>query len=368
MSGSGRLKVGIEACDCTTALGDAKQSCEALLRGEVALQPTPVLGKDGGDLVPLAYSNGYDETIPPRWSDSLDALQERVPEEKWGTAEYPVFVTSSNYDVGSLYAYRNVGDERFLKLGTPAKSLEYLKARYGWGENVVALSHACVTAHLGIEMACRYLGNGVAKKALVFSFDYISPFVAGGFHSLKILNEQMPAPYQDRDTGSIALGDGAGFVVLSQEATPVRLESNFLYNEMYHFTANDPEGSGFKALANWAKEAAQGRRVWVKGHGTGTLEAGRLESETFNAVLPESPLVAWKGSLGHTLGSCGIVELAIALEAARLGTAPCTVGASAPAMAPNVALENFNTGDFEAMVLFANAFGGAHAGCLVSYG
>ncbi len=367
MSEPVRVKIGIEASDCATAFGDARQSCEGLLRGEVALKSTPVLGKDGGDLVPLAYSNGYDETVPPRWSGMLDELAAGIPNCNWGSAKYPVFVTSSNFDVGSLYGYRRSGDDRFLTIGTPAKSLGYLKNRYGWGENVIALSHACVTAHLGIEMASRYLQNGVAEKALVFSFDYISPFVAGGFHSLKILNEQFPAPYQDRETGSIALGDGAGFVVLSRSEAPARIESNFLYNEMYHFTANDPEGSGFKALANWAKQVAGGRKVWVKGHGTGTLEAGRLEAESFCEVLPESPLVAWKGSIGHTLGSCGVVELAIALEAVKLGSAAGTVGTSAPTMTPTVAVDNLKTGDFDAMVLFSNAFGGAHAGCFVSY-
>ncbi|MDQ8186361.1 hypothetical protein [Pelagicoccus sp. SDUM812002] len=367
MTAPERIRIGIEACDCSTAFGDARQSCEGLLQGEIALKPMPVLGKEGGDLVPLAYSNGYDETVPPRWSGLLDELVSKIPSQKWGTAKCPVFVTSSNFDVGSLYAYRQTGDERFLTIGTPAKSVEYLKNRYGWGENVVALSHACVTANLGIELASRYLQQGIAEKALVFSYDYISPFVAGGFHSLKILNEQFPAPYQDRETGSIALGDGSGFVVLSKAETPARIESNFLYNEMYHFTANDPEGSGFKALAHWAKEVADGRKIWVKGHGTGTLEAGRLEAESFCEALPESPLVGWKGSLGHTLGSCGVVELAIALEAIRQGEAPGTVGTLAPTLANNVAIDNLQTSDFAGVVLFSNAFGGAHAGCFVSY-
>lgn len=359
--------IGIEASECFTAFGNASDSCLALLAGEVALKPTPVLGKDGGDLVPLAYSNGYDEVIPPRWTSQLDQLAAMLSDAPWGTAKYPIFITSSNYDVGSLYAYRNTGDEDYLKIGTPANCVTYLKQRYGWGENVEALSHACVTAHLGIDLATKYLNLGIAEKALVFTFDYISPFVAGGFHSLKILNAQFPAPYADRETGSIGLGDGSGFVVLSKQDAAVRLESNFLYNEMYHFTANEPTGSGFKASADWLKEAAADRSVWIKGHGTGTLDAGRLEAEAFAAPFPESPLVSWKGSLGHTLGSCGVVEMAIVLEAIRRGAAPGTVGSSAPILCPNVVTQNLDTANYKAVALFSNAFGGAHAGCLLSY-
>jgi hypothetical protein len=219
-------RIGIEAFDCLTALGNAKQSCAALLEGTIALKLTPVLGKDGGDLVPLASSAGYDETIPPRWEEQLDRIVSILPECPWGSAKYPVFVTSSNFDVGSLYAYRNSGNEEYLRIGNAVNSLKHLRERYDWGENALALSHACVTANVGIEMACRYLDRGVAEKALVFSFDYISPFVAGGFHSLKILNEHFPAPFQERETGSIGLGDGAGFVVLSKSDSRYRILSN----------------------------------------------------------------------------------------------------------------------------------------------
>ena len=65
------------------------------------------------------------------------------------------------------------------------------------------------------------------------------------------------------------------------------------------------------------------------------LEAGRLESTALATAFPDASLVAWKGSLGHTLGSCGLVELALACEAIRDGRAPGTVGGAAPAFHPN---------------------------------
>jgi 3-oxoacyl-[acyl-carrier-protein] synthase-1 len=148
--------------------------------------------------------------------------------------------------------------------------------------------------------------------------------VAGGFHSLKILNGEFPAPYAARDTGAIGLGDGAAFAVLARGAGPGRIAAHAFGNELYHFTGNRPDGSGFDAAAGAMAAAAGGRRVWVKGHGTGTLEAGRLEAEAFARHFPDAPLVGWKGSLGHTLGSCGLVELAIALAALR---APGAAGA-----------------------------------------
>src|SRR5690606_29815911 len=104
-----------------------------------------------------------------------------------------------------------------------------------------------------------------------------------------------------------------------------------------------------------------------KGHGTGTLEAGRLEAEGFARQFPGAPLVSWKGSLGHTLGSCGLVELAITLAALRDDPAhiPGTVGSAAPVFSETVALAPFDGGAFDGVLLTSNAFGGAHAAALL---
>jgi hypothetical protein len=362
------LSTGIRACDCLTPLGDAEATVTALLAGEKALQLRPVLGRDGGDLVPLSVFGDMDETLPPRWLPALRSFAARIPAEKWGAPRWPVIVTSSNFGVGSLYAFTRDRDGRHLRHGPPFAAVELLRRELGWGGNVYTFSHACVTAHLGLTHAARLLHAGIAEQALVFSFDFVSPFVAGGFHSLKILNGGMPAPYAVRETGAIGLGDGAAFAVLSRAPAPFRVEAQALHNEMHHFTGNRPDGSGFAACAGDIGRAAQGRRVWVKGHGTGTLEAGRLEAEAIGRVFAESPLVSWKGSLGHTLGSCGLVELALAVAAIRRGKIPGTVGSSGPCFTPNVALAPFALNGFDGAVLTSNAFGGAHAAMLLSHG
>lgn len=364
-----QLPVGLAACDCLTPFGDAPATAAALLAGRRALALTPVLGRDGGDLVPLALTGPMDETLPPRWLPGLRQLAAGIPAGGWGTAREPVIVTSSNFGVGSLYAFTRDHDARHLVHGTPFASVDLLRAEFGWGEHVTIFSHACVTAHLGLAHAARLLHAGLADRVLVFSFDYVSPFVAGGFHSLKILNGEMPAPYSVRPTGSIGLGDGAAFAVLTRAAAPFQLAAHALHNEMFHFTANQPDGTGFAACAAAIAAAAAGRRVWVKGHGTGTLEAGRLEAEVIARQFPDAPLTGWKGSLGHTLGSCGLVELAITLAALRNsgGKIPGTVGGAAPSFAKAVALEPFASAGFDGAILTSNAFGGAHAAMLLTH-
>lgn len=157
--------------------------------------------------------------------------------------------------------------------------------------------------------------------------------------------------------------------MLTRDAAPFRLAAHALHNEMFHFTGNQPDGAGFAACAAAIAAAAGGRRVWVKGHGTGTLEAGRLESEVIARQFPGAPLTGWKGSLGHTLGSCGLVELALALAALRSPERkiPGTVGGAAPSFTDTVALAPFAGAEFDGAILTSNAFGGAHAAMLLTH-
>jgi len=362
-----QLPVGIEACDCLTPFGDATATHSALIDRRIALQLLPVLGRDGGDLVPLALLGPMDETLTPRWLSDLRRLVARLPSAEWGSARNPVIVTSSNFGAGGLYAFTRDHDARHLAYSTPFASVEFLAREFGWGPQVHPFSHACVTAHLGLAHAARLLHAGMADRVLVFSYDFVSPFVAGGFHSLKILNGAMPAPYAVRPTGSIGLGDGAAFAVLSRRAAAFRLSSHAFYNEMFHFTGNQPEGTGFVESAAAIAALIGGRRVWVKGHGTGTLDAGRLEAEAAARHFPGAPLVGWKGSLGHTLGSCGLVELAVTLAALRAGRIPGTVAGTTPGFSNAVALDSFSSAGFDGAILTSNAFGGAHAAMLLTH-
>ena len=360
---------GIEALGCLTPFGDAEATLHALLAGRRALERLPVLGADGGERVPLALAGSPEmtESLPPRWMGPLRSLAAGIPQGPWGSPRSPVVVTSSNFGVGSLYAYMGGRDPGHLAHGAPFACVDHLQREFGWGGQVHILSHACVSAHVGLLHASRLLHAGLVDRVLAFSFDFVSPFVAGGFHSLKILNADMPAPYQARESGSIGLGDGAAFAVLTRAPCDFVIRAQALHNEMRSFTGNQADGSGFAACAEGVAAAASGRRLWVKGHGTGTLEAGRLEAEAFARAFPGAPLVSWKGSLGHTLGSCGLVELALAVAAVRSGRAPGTIGSAPPCFADAVALEPFPTAGLDGAVIASNAFGGAHAALLLTH-
>lgn len=361
-----RTDVYLHACDCRTALGNAHESWQGLVDGKIALRATPPLpGSD--DAVPLALTGNLADCDPPRWLEPCLELLASAPQRPWGDARHPVVITSSNFGIDQMLAFHQQGHARYREQATAVSAVQAFADRLSWGGNRTIISNACVSAQLGLIHAQRLLENDLADEVLVFSFDYLSHFVVGGFHSLKILNNDFPQPYAARETGSIGLGDGAGFAVLSRQPSAFRIAASSSHSEFHHMTGNDPSGSGFNAVVAPLAAVLDGARAWVKGHGTGTLEAARLEAAATAEAFPNAPLVSWKGSLGHTLGSCGLVELAIALESMRQGRAPGSVGSPAPYCSANVQADAFSTKDYQAAVLLSSAFGGAHAGHLITH-
>jgi 3-oxoacyl-(acyl-carrier-protein) synthase len=356
-------------------MGDAATTLDRLLAGKSALSFHPVLGCDGGDAVPLALCNPWQPKTgdAPRWAAPFFQMLGGIPERTWGAERYPIFITSSNFGIDNLYAHHRHPRPGQLPFILPQRLTEYFRRELGWGANITHFSHACVSSNLGLLYASRQVAAGLADEALIVSYDFLSPFVAAGFHAMKILIGEMPAPYAARDFGAIGLGDGAAFAVVAplahggRSASGFRVEAQEGFNEMYHFTGNHPDGVGMAELGARMRSAAGGRRIWVKGHGTGTIEAGRLEARHMAACFPGSPLVSWKGALGHTLGSCGLVEMALAMESVRRGRAPGTIGSSGPCFSAEVATETFDVAAFDGVVLNSFAFGGAHYAFLLCY-
>ncbi len=368
--------VALSAIGCLTALGDATTTTDALLRGERALKFLPVLGNEGGDAVPLALCNDWQNdpaAETPRWSEALFQMLDGVPDRPWGTARFPIFITSSNFGIDNLFAHHRDHSAARLPYILPQRLTAFICRRMGWGENVTHFSHACVSSNLGLLYASRQVTAGLAEEALVVSYDFLSPFVAAGFHAMKILIGEMPAPYAERAFGAIGLGDGAAFAVVARASGSrrtgggFRLEAQEGCNEMYHFTGNHPDGAGMAELGAAMRSASGGRPVWIKGHGTGTIEAGRLEARHMAECFPGAPLVSWKGALGHTLGSCCLIEMALVVESVRRGRAPGTVGSIGPCYSAEVAAEPFDIGSYDGVVLNSYAFGGAHYAQLLSY-
>jgi 3-oxoacyl-[acyl-carrier-protein] synthase-1 len=141
----------------------------------------------------------------------------------------------------------------------------------------------------------------------------------------------------DRHRQGINLGEAAGFVLLTRDATEAGQIALTGYGESldaYHMSSAHPEGLG----ARLAMEAAVRRSEisfadidYVNLHGTGTRSNDAIEGLICHELFTGATMMsATKGHTGHTLGAAGITEAVLTINALETGIVPGTVNTSVP--------------------------------------
>jgi hypothetical protein len=291
----------IAGCAVATPMGDLDATVGALLAASggpgtlagslcerlLALSATALAGRRP-DLVLLATTKGE----VGLWCDALLAAD-------------------GGYHGGPAWLARILGE----RLGAPA----------------FAVNAACASGPLAAGVAARWLGAGRAQLVLLLGADRCGPFVVDGFTALKALDPIACRPF-DAERVGLRLGEAAAAVVLEADAREqagapgLHLQGWGASMDANHLTGPSRDGSGLASACRRALARAGGPvPALVIAHGTGTRYNDDSESLAYAAACPGTPITALKGVIGHSLGACGVVELACAQEFRRAGRCSGTV-------------------------------------------
>lgn len=254
---------------------------------------------------------------------------------------------------------------------------ERLAARLGITGGVATVSQACISALSALILARRWLLFEGYDQVLVCAGDELGTFICEGFASLKSLDSGQAKPFDSNRKG-LNLGEGVGAMLLS--SAPVEYAPGFTFNIVGGATTNDANhlsapsrtGKPLAAAITHAMEEAEVRAddlAFVSPHGTATIYNDEMESKAYAlAHLSSVPAVGYKGFLGHTLGACGLVELALMLEAMKGGVIPRTYGfckRGTPEPMGVLSQEQPIAGN--AVLKTASGFGGCNAAVVVQH-
>lgn len=202
----------------------------------------------------------------------------------------------------------------------------------------LVVSQACVSSLAAVALAQRLVRGGEVDNVLVCTGDELTPFVVEGFAALRALSYAPARPFDSARSG-LNLGESAAAVLVTSDAALVREEQPMeicgggFSDDAYHLSAPSADGVPLhEAIEEALREAGMvGAEVGlVSPHGTATRYNDEMESQALAlSGLSQTPAVALKGALGHTLGASGLSELLLDSEFLRRQQVCGTPGFSA---------------------------------------
>ncbi|QKW29398.1 beta-ketoacyl-[acyl-carrier-protein] synthase family protein [Streptomyces seoulensis] len=214
------------------------------------------------------------------------------------------------------------------------------------------VTSACASGTEAIGQAIDRIRYGRVDVALAGGAEaVVTPAIMASFAAMRALSglgiEDGASPSRPfaRDRAGFVNGEGAGLLVLEAEEH-ARARGARIYCEAagwglsadaHHMAAPDPSGGGVALALRRAVRDAGGYVVdvvHVNAHATATVEGDLAEAVALRAVLgggagagvPEVPVTALKGHLGHLQGAAGGVEAVAAVLTLHHGVVPPTVG------------------------------------------
>lgn len=219
-----------------------------------------------------------------------------------------------------------------LPLRAPGYLTQQLAGRLGIGGPVMTLSTACSSSANALLVAADFLRRGDVARALVVGVEGLSAITLNGFHSLMLLDPEGCRPFDARRRG-MQLGEAVGAVILEADSAHGGdcLIGGANLCDIHHVTSAAPDGSAMHAVMEMALADARLRAediTLIKAHGTGSPDNDGAEAAAMRSLWGDRlpPFTGIKGYLGHTLGACGVVELAALLGCLRAGFVPPTAG------------------------------------------
>ncbi len=336
--------IAITGAGLITALGaSVDETWRAILAGRSGLGPMsaleqrPVPDKGGGQAVDLPH-----ETALPRAAAYLRAAIAQAVE----ASKLPRSMRCGVVVGTTLHGMRAGGD--YIRSGDPALLRDFLggavlsRALEGMGVQGPQLTTcaACASGLNSLVLGAMLLRAGLVDAVIAGGYDPVSEYSYAGFDSLRLIAEGRPRPFAvGRDGMKVAEGYGVLVLERADDAAVRGAEPlGFMAGsgetaDAFHLTQPHPEGLGAAdAIRRALTEAGLSPADidLITAHATATPNNDAAEyaalASVFGEGLAETPAVAFKSHLGHTLGAAGAVELILTLRAMRDGVVPPTAG------------------------------------------
>ncbi|MFZ4520446.1 MAG: beta-ketoacyl-[acyl-carrier-protein] synthase family protein [Bacteroidales bacterium] len=246
-----------------------------------------------------------------------------------------------------------------------------LKEFFGFANEPIVISNACISGVVAIMTAARFLQSGAYDHAVVTGGDIASEFVISGFQSFQAISPAPCKPFDLNRTG-LSLGEGCGTLVLSatRPGNPgepaVRVAGAATTNDANHISGPSRTGEELGSAINQAMKQAMTAPQeisYISAHGTATPFNDEMESKAIEFChLSHVPVNSFKGYWGHTLGAAGVVESVAAIASLRNNILFRSAGFETSGVpAPLNVITSTHEASLKSCLKTASGFGGCNA-------
>ncbi|CAM3691686.1 beta-ketoacyl synthase N-terminal-like domain-containing protein [Rheinheimera salexigens] len=333
---------------------DLPQAAARYAKGEL---PLPSYAEDALSL-PYFAVTGADLALHERLHQ---LLQTTLDAAGLAASECLLLVASTALDVSLLEQRLEQGQPLSYALMPSFDSFKHkLTAEFDFAA-VRIINTACTSAANALLYGQRLLQAGLYRHVLILAFEPPGKITRSGFSTLELTSSSgQYRPFHPQRDGLI-LGEAYATVVVSTlpDNTPTaELLGGYSACDTYNITTTSEDGSHIAQVMQLALEQSRvnpAHLALLKLHGTATPANDTAEQNGIRRLFADKvpPLAVLKPYLGHTLGACGLSELALLFASAQESTIPAlpyASEASLPFSHEEVALKSQD-------IVMANFFG-----------
>ena len=281
-----------------------------------------------------------------------------------------LIISSTKGNIGLLETQENSPAlQKRIAMSTSAKLIaDY----FGFKNQPIIISNACVSGVMAILTGMRLLRAGQFENAVIAGADVISKFIVSGFQSFQALSPAICRPF-DKNRNGLNLGEGAATIILSTRQKfggNLKVKGGAVSNDANHISG--PSRTG-EELAHAVQHAMKDAGLtatdidFISAHGTATVYNDEMEANALAlAGLQSAPLNSLKGYYGHTLGAAGLIESVISVQSLKEGVVIPTLGfdENGVSSAVNVFASPLKI-DANNFIKTASGFGGCNAAVVI---
>jgi len=248
-----------------------------------------------------------------------------------------------------------------------------VKSFFGFKNDAIVLSNACVSGVLAVAVAKRFIKQSKYDHVFVAAGDLVTQFILSGFQAFQALSDEPCRPYCKTRSG-INIGEVGASVLVTNNPNNLIEESVSLIgeascNDANHISGPSRTGEGlYQSVTSALKQAKLSASTidYISAHGTATLFNDEMEAIAFNrANLKDTPLNSLKGYFGHTLGASGLLETIIGMHSLQHNTLFASKGFKELGVSePLNIIEKTTTKKITTFLKTASGFGGCNTAAI----